>query len=137
MDLEIRHLKLVQAIALEGGMTKAANRLHLTQSALSHQLKEIEERLNAPLYLRLKKKLVLTEAGERLLNSAEKVLQELVKPKTTSLLASGQQGSFESAHNVIPAITGFHQCLRLSKKVIPDVEYKLLLKRHITRCKHY
>src|ERR1700741_1927056 len=75
--LEVRHLKLVETVATEGGLTKAANRLHVTQSALSHQLRDIEDKLGTPLFLRLKKKMLLTQAGERLLSAAPAVLDEL------------------------------------------------------------
>src|SRR6266700_7539410 len=77
MDLEIRHLKLVAAVAEEGSVTEAGKRLHLTQSALSHQLRDAEEKLGAALFLRLGKRMVLTPAGEKLLVSAQKVLDEL------------------------------------------------------------
>jgi LysR family transcriptional regulator, regulator for metE and metH len=77
LHLEVRHLRLVEAVAKEGGLTKAANRMHVTQSALSHQLRDIEDRLGAQLFLRLNKKMVLTQAGERLLSSAPAVLDEL------------------------------------------------------------
>ena len=77
MDLEIRHLQLVSAVADLGSLTRAGDRLHLTQSALSHQLRDIESRLGAPLFLRLGKRLVLTPAGERLLASAKDVLEQL------------------------------------------------------------
>jgi LysR family transcriptional regulator, regulator for metE and metH len=77
LHLEVRHLKLVETVAKEGGLTKAANRLHVTQSALSHQLRDIEDKLGTPLFLRLNKKMLLTQAGERLLNSAPAVLDEL------------------------------------------------------------
>ena len=77
MQLEVRHLKLVETVAKEGGLTKAANRLHVTQLALSHQLREIEDKLGTPLFLRLNKKMLLTQAGERLLTSAPAVLDEL------------------------------------------------------------
>lgn len=77
LQLEVRHLKLVETVAKEGGLTKAANRLHVTQSALSHQLRDIEDKLGTPLFLRLNKKMLLTQAGERLLTSAPAVLDEL------------------------------------------------------------
>src|SRR5258706_8239473 len=77
MDLEIRHLQLVAAVADVGSLTRAGDRLHLTQSALSHQLRDIESRLGAPLFLRVGKRLVLTRAGERLLASARDVLAQL------------------------------------------------------------
>lgn len=75
--LEIRHLQLVQAIAEEGSVTRAGLRLHLTQSALSHQLRDAEERLGAKLFDRIGRRLVLAPAGERLLRSARTVLEEL------------------------------------------------------------
>jgi LysR family transcriptional regulator, regulator for metE and metH len=77
MDLEVRHLRLVAAVADCGSLTRAGDRLHLTQSALSHQLRDIESRLGAALFLRIGKRLVLTPAGERLLASARDVLERL------------------------------------------------------------
>src|SRR3954463_13914904 len=77
MDLEIRHLQLVSAVADLGSLTRAGDRLHLTQSALSHQLRDIESRLGAALFRRAGKRLVLTPAGDRLLASATDVLERL------------------------------------------------------------
>lgn len=75
--LEIRHLKLLAAVAEQGSITEAGRSLHLTQSALSHQLRDAEDKLGTALFLRLGKKMVLTPAGEKLLESARKVLDEL------------------------------------------------------------
>ena len=58
-------------------MTRAAERLHLTQSALSHQLRDIESRLGIQLFLRLGKRMVLTPPGERVLGAAQRVLDEI------------------------------------------------------------
>lgn len=74
MDLEVRHLKLVREVSAAGSLTRAGTVLHLTQSALSHQLRDIESRLGTPLFLRVGKRMMLTPAGERLLRSADEVL---------------------------------------------------------------
>jgi LysR family transcriptional regulator for metE and metH len=75
--MEIRHLRLVAAIADLGSVTKAAGRLHLTQSALSHQLRDVESRLATPLFLRVGKHMVLTPAGQRVRDAADRVLGDL------------------------------------------------------------
>jgi LysR family transcriptional regulator for metE and metH len=76
LSLELRHFRLVLAIQELGGLTRASERLNLTQSALSHQLKEIEDRLGVQLFLRVRRKLVATEAGERLASQARQVLAQ-------------------------------------------------------------
>jgi LysR family transcriptional regulator for metE and metH len=77
VDLEVRHLRLVTEIAAAGSMTRAADRLYLTQSALSHQLRDIEARFKTQFFVRLGRRMVLTPAGERLLTSARRVLTDL------------------------------------------------------------
>jgi LysR family transcriptional regulator for metE and metH len=77
MNLEVRHLQLVQAVVEEGGATRAGSRLGLSQSTVSHQLSNIEQRLQVPLFHRTGKRLVLTPAGERVLRAARLVLPEL------------------------------------------------------------
>jgi LysR family transcriptional regulator for metE and metH len=75
MDLEIKHLRLVSAIARTGSVTRAGDVLNLSQSALSHQLRDIEDRLSAPLFHRVGKRMVLTTAGDALLRAAGQVLE--------------------------------------------------------------
>src|SRR5689334_10629541 len=74
MDLEIKHLRLVSAIARAGSVTRAGDVLNLSQSALSHQLRDIEDRLSTRLFHRVGKRMVLTPAGEALLRTAGQVL---------------------------------------------------------------
>lgn len=75
--LEFRHLRLIAAIADAGGVTAAAATLHLTQSALSHQLRDAEGRLGARLFDRAGRRMHLTPAGERLLQAARHILESL------------------------------------------------------------
>ena len=77
MILETRHLRLVEAVAAHGTLTGAGTRLHLTQSALSHQLLDLEGRLRVSLFHRLGKRMVPTAAGQRLLEAAHQALPHL------------------------------------------------------------
>jgi LysR family transcriptional regulator for metE and metH len=75
--IELRHLRLLQAVHDTGGMTAAAERLFLTQSAVSHQLKALEQALGLPLVERSSRPVRLTVAGKRLLRLAQAILPEV------------------------------------------------------------
>jgi len=77
MDIDTRDFQMVAAIAASGSVTRAAGELHRTQSAVSHQLRGIEARLGTPLFLRLGKRMVVTAAGERVLVTARRVLEDI------------------------------------------------------------
>src|SRR4051812_18423498 len=75
--LEVRHLRLVLAIAGEGSVTRAAGKLHLSQSAVSHQLLDLERDLGARLFDRIGKRMVVTPSGTKLISGADKLLGDL------------------------------------------------------------
>jgi LysR family transcriptional regulator, low CO2-responsive transcriptional regulator len=74
---EIRHLVAFTTVLEAGGFTKAARALNLTQSALSHQIKTLEDQLGVEVFARIGKRTILTQAGESLLKHAAVVLREL------------------------------------------------------------
>lgn len=75
--LEIKHLRTLTALRDGGTLVEAARRMHLTQSALSHQLKDLEQRLGTELFIRKTKPLRFTRAGLELLQLAGSVLPQL------------------------------------------------------------
>ncbi|CUH83961.1 LysR family transcriptional regulator [Thalassovita mediterranea] len=77
MHIELRHLRTIKAIDEAGSLARAADRLHITQSALSHQIKHLEEQTGVELFVRRSKPMQLTAAGRRLLQTAEKILPEM------------------------------------------------------------
>ena len=77
MHIEFRHLRTIRAIHQEGGLAKAADVLHMTQSALSHQIKGLEDQAGVELFVRRARPLRLSSAGQRLLRLAEKILPEI------------------------------------------------------------
>jgi LysR family transcriptional regulator for metE and metH len=75
--MEIRHLKLVSEVSKSGSLTKASESLYLSQSALSHQLKEIESYFKTQLFIRQNKQMVLTKEGEIVLLASQRILDEI------------------------------------------------------------
>jgi len=73
--LNYHHLRYFRAIANEGSLTRAAERLKISQSALSTQLRSLEDSLGTALFLRQNKSLVLTEAGRIALEYAESIFR--------------------------------------------------------------
>lgn len=72
--IDIKYLRLIETVATEGSLSGAARKLFLTQSALSHQLKEIELQMGTQAFHRVNKKLVITPAGNVVLAAARKIL---------------------------------------------------------------
>ncbi len=77
MHIEFRHLRTIRAIHQAGGLGRAAELLHITQSALSHQIKGLEDQAGVELFVRRSKPMKLSAAGHRLLRVAERVLPEI------------------------------------------------------------
>jgi LysR family transcriptional regulator for metE and metH len=124
--MEMRHLRLVQTLATEGTLTAAGKRLFLSQSALSHQLREIEDEFGIQLFDRCRKRMVLTPAGERMLGAAEVVLGEIadVRDEITRMV-SGESGILRIS---ACRYTGFHwlpTVLTHFKKRFPRVEVRI------------
>lgn len=77
MYFELRHLRTIRAIHEAGGLARAADLLNMTQSALSHQVKGLEDQAGVELFVRRSKPLKLSAAGQRMLRVADRVLPEI------------------------------------------------------------
>ncbi len=88
MPLNYHHLRYFWAVAHDGNLTRTAQRLNLSQSALSVQIKQLEERLGQALFERRGRQLLLTEAGRIALDHADAIFstgQELVATLTSTV----------------------------------------------------
>lgn len=88
--LELRHLKTLLALKESGSVSLAAKRIHLTQSALSHQIKLLEDQYDLTLFERKTTPLRFTPAGERLVKLAHEILPKVVEAELD--LARVKQG---------------------------------------------
>ncbi len=96
--LELRHLETLLAIRDAGNLTRAAERLFLTQSALSHQLRLLEEHFSLALVTRKSSPLRLTPAGEKLAQLAEAILPQVANTeRAIAKLREGEAGQLRIA----------------------------------------
>jgi DNA-binding transcriptional LysR family regulator len=77
MNITIRQLKVFEAVARHMGFTRAAEELHLTQPAVSMQVKQLEEHVGLPLFEQVGKKIFLTEAGREMFHYSKVIAQQL------------------------------------------------------------
>ncbi|MFA0086407.1 transcriptional regulator [Vibrio sp. 10N.286.49.C2] len=77
--VELKHLKTLTTLRDTGSLTATATSLHLTQSALSHQLKELETRIGAPLFIRKTRPVRFTSEGDILLKLANEILPRIAQ----------------------------------------------------------
>lgn len=115
MYLEFRHLRTIRAIHEAGGLARAADVLHITQSALSHQIKALEDQVGMALFHRRSKPMKLSPAGLRLLRLAERVLPEVsALEEEFRAMRSGRSGRLHIAMEchacfdwLFPVLNGF------------------------------
>jgi LysR family transcriptional regulator, regulator for metE and metH len=126
--MEIRHLKLIKAIVEEGSITKAIDKLHLTQSALSHQLKEAEYQLGTKIFLRQNKKLILTKAGEKLYQTANEILSKLSDTeKEIKKMVFGEIGEIRISTECYSSYHWLPSVLKQFHLLYPNIELKIVM----------
>jgi DNA-binding transcriptional LysR family regulator len=91
--MDLRQLRYFLAVAEERSVTRAAGRLHLTQPPLSAQLARLEHELGVELFVRHRRGVSLTAAGEQLRGHAERILGELERARGASWSGSSTMRS--------------------------------------------
>ncbi len=123
MHIEFRHLRTIKAIHEAGGLAKAADQLNITQSALSHQIKGLEDQAGVDLFVRRSKPMRLTAAGKRLLRLANQVLPqvEALQEEFTGL-RDGSSGRLHIAIECHACFEWLFPVLEEFRKSWPDVD---------------
>ncbi len=123
MHLEFRHLRTIRAIHQAGGVARAADILNITQSALSHQLKGLEDQAGVELFARRTKPLRLSSAGLKMLRLAEEVLPrvEALEEEFRALIA-GKSGRLHIAIECHACFDWLFPVLERFRHAWPDVD---------------
>ncbi|MDA7427410.1 LysR family transcriptional regulator [Primorskyibacter aestuariivivens] len=123
MHIEFRHLRTIKAIHEAGGLARAADQLNITQSALSHQIKGLEDQAGVELFVRRSKPMKLSAAGMRLLRAAEKILPEVEALQAEfSGLRDGKSGRLHIAIECHACFEWLFPVLEAFRKNWPDVD---------------
>jgi LysR family transcriptional regulator for metE and metH len=123
MHIEFRHLRTIRAIHEAGGLARAADILNITQSALSHQVKGLEDQAGVELFVRRSKPLKLSAAGHKLLKLAEKVLPEIEALEDDfAALRSGKSGRLHIAIECHACFEWLFPVLEEFRKAWPEVD---------------
>ncbi len=123
MHLEFRHLRTIRAIHEAGGLARAADLLNMTQSALSHQVKGLEDQAGVELFVRRTKPMRLSSAGLRMLRLAERVLPEIDALEAEfRALKSGKSGRLHIAMECHACFEWLLPVLEQFRRTWPDVD---------------
>ena len=149
--MELRILRYFLTVVQEGSMTKAAEKLHITQPTLSRQIAQMEEELGVKLFARGARKLALTSEGLLLRRRAEEIL-ELVDKTETELVAqdamvagvvsvgckkpecSGSLITVKDAIEDLPSLKNGAKQDILSYKTDAKSDYAKMLRKNMERC---
>ncbi|HEY8661487.1 MAG TPA: LysR family transcriptional regulator [Hanamia sp.] len=125
--MEIRYLRLIKAIVEEGSITRAMDVLHLSQSALSYQLKEAELQVGTLVFYRRNKKLILTPVGKKLYAMANKVLKELdIAESEIKKMMIGENGVIRISTECYTSYHWLPAVLKKFSNEFPNVEIEIV-----------
>ena len=99
--IERNHLEILRAVERQGSLTAAAEQLHLTQSALSHAMRKLEQQLGTPVWLREGRQLRFTQAGNQLLGLANRLLPQFEHAEMQIRQIAKGHGSWTGCHGSI------------------------------------
>ena len=123
MNIELRHLRTIMAIHAAGSVAQAAEQLHISQSALSHQIKAIRDQLGVDLFVKNTKPMRLSAEGLRFLRAAERILPEIDFLKAEfDNLQNGQAGRLHIAIECHACFEWLFPVLNLFRHDFPDVD---------------
>lgn len=125
--MELRHLRYFVAIAQDMSISRAADRLRVSQPPLSRQIRDLEEEIGTALFHRANKRLQLTAAGEFFLQEAKRILAEVERAtRITKATGSGQAGLITIAF--LSPLGGMFlpQVVRSFRQVHPSVDIDLI-----------
>lgn len=124
--LEIKHLRMICALEESGNMTRAAEKLCISQSALSQQLKDIENKLGTDLFFRTRKKMIITEAGKQLLDAAASVVKVVEQTELNiTRKTKGEKGALKVGTQCIFCYKWLPRVLHHFHAKFPHVEVEM------------
>lgn len=125
--MELRHFKMLAEVAECQNLTKAGERLYLSQSALSIQLKQIEAFFNAQLFIRRQKKMILTQEGVIALEAGKKILQEIeATANRINQLTDKDSGEIRISTECYTSYPWLSNILQTFQTQHPKVEIKII-----------
>ena len=136
--ITLRQLEILQAVARCGSFSRASEELHLTQPAVSMQMKQLENLLDMPLFEHAGKRIRLTEAGEEALRSGQLVIRELTNLEQSLANLKGLKGGVLKVSAVSTASVFAARLMAMFRSKYPEVQVSLnvinreTLLRHLT-----
>lgn len=126
--MEIKYFKLIKTIAEEGSLANSSSKLFLTQSALSHQLKELELQLGFKVFFRTRNKWTLTEEGTELYHIGNNVLESIEKGlDNIKQIQTKSTGSIKVSTECYSFYHGFPNFIQKMGRLYPEIIIDLIL----------
>ena len=124
--MDLRYLKLVKTIVEEGNITKSADRLFLTKSALSHQLRDFEERIGVKLFFRSRNEWTLTKEGHEVYDIACQVIHRIDEGLTKiAKIQSGARGTIKLSTECYSFYHGLPAFIQRMNVLYPEIDIVL------------